>query len=289
MNSVSIRVLQRIGIPAALAHVQRFGFDSEAAPNDLSLALGSGAVAPVALAGAYATFANGGYKVTPYFIDRVVTADGELVYETKPLYCPDCNTPPETPAELAPPEPELVADATQLYPTQRAAPQIISPQNAYLISDMLSDVVRRGTGSRARAQLQRNDLAGKTGTTNEGRDLWFVGFNANIVGASWVGFDQFRPLGAYEQGSSAALPMWIGFMREALAGTAERRPKRPRGIVEHRINPVSGLIANDSTPNTIFEKFDIDHLPEREVGGFSTSFDALDPSAPAQPAANPFQ
>ena len=105
---------------------------------------------------------------------------------------------------------------------------------------MLWDVVRRGTGNRARRELERNDLAGKTGTTNEGRDTWFVGFNANIVGASWVGFDDNRPLGGNEQGSSAALPMWIGFMREAFAGTPEQRPRRPRGIVEHRINPDDG-------------------------------------------------
>jgi penicillin-binding protein 1A len=288
MNSVSIRILQDVGIPAALSHVKRFGFDSEAAPNDLSLALGAGNVAPVSIAAGYATFANGGYKVTPYFIDRVLTAEGEVLYETKPLYCPECNTPPETPVQLEPAKPELVADATELYPKQRAAPSIISPQNAYLIGDMLWDVVRRGTGNRARRELERDDLAGKTGTTNEGRDTWFVGFNGNIVGASWVGFDDFRPLGGNEQGSSAALPMWIGFMREALAGTAERRPNRPRGIVEHRINPETGLIADDDTPNAIFEKFDIDHLPEREVGGFSAPLDPLDPGAGARPSGNPF-
>jgi len=288
MNSVSIRMLQKMGVPAALSHVRRFGFDNEAAPNDLSLALGAGNVAPLSVAAGYATFANGGYKVTPYFIDRVVTAAGEVLYETKPLYCPDCNAPPETPLQREPAKPELVADAMELYPTQRAAPSIISPQNAYLISDMLWDVVRRGTGNRARRELERTDLAGKTGTTNEGRDTWFVGFNANIVGASWVGFDDFRPLGGNEQGSSAALPMWIGFMAEGLAGTAEQRPKRPLGIVEHRINPQSGLIADDGMPNAIFEKFDIDHLPEREVGGFSEQLDPLDPGAGARPSGNPF-
>jgi penicillin-binding protein 1A len=288
MNSVSIRMEESIGVPTARSHVKRFGFDDEAAPNDLTLALGAGGVAPLNIAAGYATFANGGYKVTPYFIDRVVDANGEILYETKPLYCSDCNTPPETPVQLEPPKPELVSDAVELYPKQRAAPRIISPQNAYLISDMLWDVVRRGTGNRARRELERNDLAGKTGTTNDGRDLWFVGFNANIVGASWVGFDQFRPLGVYEQGASAALPMWIGFMREALAATAEQRPKRPRGIVEYRINPETGKIADDRTPNAIFEKFDIDHVPEREEGMFHGSFDPLDPGAETQPATNPF-
>jgi len=288
MNSVTIRMLQTIGVPTARSFVKRFGFDDEAAPNDLSLALGAGAVAPLSVAAGYAAFSNGGYKVTPYFIDRVATAEGEVLYEAKPLYCPECNTPPETPVQREPEQPELVADALELYPTQRAASRIISAQNAYLIGDLMWDNVRRGSGAAARRDLGRNDLAGKTGTTNEGRDLWFVGFNANIVGASWVGFDQFRPLGAYEQGASAALPMWIGFMREALAGTVEQRPKRPLGIVEHRINPESGLIANDRTPNTIFEKFDIDHLPESEVGGISTPFDSLDPGVPSQPAGNPF-
>jgi penicillin-binding protein 1A len=253
----------------------------------LSLALGAGGASPLSIATGYATFANGGYKVTPYFIDRVVTADGEVLYETKPLYCPDCNTPPETPVQLEPEDPVLVADAVELYPTQRAAPSIISHQNAYLIGDMLWDNVRRGTGARAKRELERNDLAGKTGTTNDGRDLWFVGFNANIVGASWVGFDQFRPLGVYEQGASAALPMWIGFMREALAATKELRPKRPRGIVEYRINPETGKIASDRTPNAIFEKFDIDHVPEREEGVINGSFDVAEPGAETRPA-DPF-
>jgi penicillin-binding protein 1A len=148
---------------------------------------------------------------------------------------------------------------------------------------MLWDVVRRGTGNRARRELGRGDLAGKTGTTNEGRDTWFVGFNANLVGAAWVGFDDQRPLGGNEQGGITAIPMWIGFMREALAGTAERRPQRPPGIVEYRINPTSGLIANERS-DSIFEKFDIDHLPEREESsGFLPPLDALEPGAVPRP------
>ncbi len=167
MNAVSIKLVQGMGVPAAVQHVKRFGFDDAAVPNDLSLALGAGSVAPVAVAAGYATFANGGYKVTPYFIDRVTTADGEVLYESKPLICPECNTPPETPVEFEPVTPELVSDVTELYPKQRAAPRIISAQNSYLISDMLRDVVTRGSGTRA-LELGRRDLAGKTGTTNEG-------------------------------------------------------------------------------------------------------------------------
>ena len=289
LNAVSIRILQSMGMPAAVGHIRRFGFNDTAIPNDLSLALGAGGVAPLNLAAGYAVFANGGYKVTPYFIDRVLTANGEVLYETKPLICPECNTPPETPVVQEPKTPELVADAIELYPQQRAAPRVISAQNSYLISDMLRDVVNRGTAFSARRDLERSDLAGKTGTTNEGRDTWFVGFNANIIGAAWVGFDSNRPLGGAEQGGRTALPMWTNFMREALAGTRERLPKRPPGIVEYRINPATGLIADDRAVDTIFEKFDIDHLPAREEGGYiPSSLEGLDPGAGSRPAGNPF-
>lgn len=280
MNSVSIRILQTMGMPTAVEHVQRFGFDDTAVPKDLSLALGSGGVAPLSLVAGYAVFANGGFKVTPYFIDRVTTAGGEVLYAAQPLICPECNTPPETPASLEPETPELVANITELYPTQRAAERAISAQNAYLITDLLQDVVRLGTGRRARRELGRDDLAGKTGTTNEGRDTWFAGFNANLVGAAWVGFDdQTRLLGRAEQGAFTALPMWIGFMHEALAGTSERMLVRPPGIVEYRINPTTGLIASDGSPNSIFEKFDIDHVPQREHESESGSLDVLVPGA----------
>jgi penicillin-binding protein 1A len=281
MNSVAVRTLQAIGVPAAVEHVKRFGFDDTAIPKDLSLALGSGGVAPVALAAGYAVFANGGYRVGNYFIDRVTTADGELLYAARPAICAECNTPRETPPPVEAETEELVADATDLYPRQHAAERVISARNAYLISDMLRDNVVRGSGARARRELGRNDLAGKTGTTNEGRDTWFVGFTVNLVAAAWVGFDdQNRPLGVSEQGSRTALPMWIGFMSEALAGAAERAVVRPPGIVEYRIDPATGLIANDCRPDSVFEKFDIDHLPEREPTATFCSgpLNPLDPS-----------
>jgi len=286
MNSVLVRVLQTIGVPAAVEHVKRFGFDDTAVPKDLSLALGSGGVAPVDLAAGYAAFANGGYRVEHYFIDRVTTAGGELLYAARPAICAECNTPPETPTSVEAKTEELVADATELYPRQHAAERVISARNAFLIADMLRDNVVRGSGARARRELGRNDLAGKTGTTNEGRDTWFVGFNTNLVGAAWVGFDdQNRPLGASEQGSRTALPMWIGFMSEALAGTAERTLARPPGIVEYRIDPATGRIASDRRPDGIFEKFDIDHLPEREPDDlFSDPLNALEPGAEARPS-----
>ena len=281
MNAVSIKVLQRIGVPQAVEHVKRFGFTGVAVPENLSLALGAGGVAPLELVTGYAVFANGGYRVEPYFIDRVTSADGELLYAAEPTICPDCNTPPETVVAPEPETPELITKVTELFPPQRAAPRAISPQNAYLITDMLQDVVRAGTGNRARRELGRNDMAGKTGTTNEGRDTWFVGFTADIVGAAWVGFDQDRLLGGNEQGGVTAIPMWIGFMREALGGLPEHTLPRPPGIVEYRINPLNGLIAGDDSANSIFEKFDIDNVPEREPDtGFSSPFGVLTPGTP---------
>jgi penicillin-binding protein 1A len=284
MNAVSIKVLQRIGVPAAVEHIRRFGFDGVAMPENLSLALGAGGVAPLELASGYAVFANGGYRVEPYFIDRITTADGEVLYEAHPFFCPDCNAPPETVAVVEPETPELITDVTQLFSAQRAAQRAISPQNAYLITDMLRDVVRAGSGARARREIDRDDMAGKTGTTNEGHDTWFVGFNADLVGATRVGFDQDRPLGGNEQGGVTAIPMWISYMREAFAGLPEHRLPRPTGIVEYRINPLNGLIASDRAANSMFEKFDIDNVPEREPDvGFSNPFDVIAPGTPVRP------
>jgi penicillin-binding protein 1A len=291
LNAVSIRMTKEIGVSTAVEHVHRFGFDDVAVPNNLSLALGSGGVAPLDLVTGYAAFANGGYRVENYFIDRIADANGEVLYEANPAYvCPDCGKPlaPAVDGERAlpatePVEPALIETIGDLYPPMRVAPAAITPQNAYLMTDMLQDVVRFGTGAAARRALERNDLAGKTGTTNEGRDTWFVGFNADVVAAVWVGFDQDRPLGGNEQGGVTAIPMWIDYMREALAHSPERTMPRPPGIVEYRINPQSGLIASDSTRDSVFEKFDIDHLPEREPdSGYVESFDPASPQPPAR-------
>jgi penicillin-binding protein 1A len=267
LNAVSIRILQKMGVPDATAYVRRFGFDDVAVPNNLSLALGAGGVAPLDLANGYATFANGGLHVESYFVQRVADSTGQVIYEAHPKFCAECNTPqPTLDAQAdAPPAAgdELVTDVAALYP-RRVAERIISPQNAYLMTDMLQDVVRIGTGAAAGRALERTDLSGKTGTTNDGRDTWFVGFNADIVAAAWVGFDQDRPLGGNEQGGVTAIPMWIEYMRTALEGRPPHALQRPPGIVDYRINPDNGLIANDSTPNSIFEKFEIDNVPERD-------------------------
>ncbi len=140
------------------------------------------------------------------------------------------------------------------------APQVLSPQNDYLITDMMADVIKRGTAVRA-LQLKRTDLAGKTGTTNDRRDAWFCGFNSSLVGTAWVGFDQERSLGPGEEGSRTALPMWIYFMSEALKGVPEQKRTAPPGLVSMRISADTGLAARPGDPNAIFETFMAGHLP----------------------------
>jgi penicillin-binding protein 1A len=288
MNQASIRALRDVGIGNAIRHLRKFGFDHRALPVNLALALGVGGVSPLDLAAGYAVFANGGHVVEPYFIERIEDANGELLYPTRPagprVVCmplrdvdeaeegcaePGLRAPTTTPVTSTPPDPPALAATIQdLYPEIRRAARAVSAQNVYLITDIMKDVVRPGySGGRAEA-LGRRDIAGKTGTTNGPRDAWFAGFNADVVATAWVGFDDDeRPLGNGEQGGRTAIPMWIGFMAEALAGLPEHSLERPPGIVEHRINRQTGLLASDYNPDAIFEKFAVGHLPEREPDG----------------------
>ncbi len=268
INVAAVRVVDEAGVGNVVEHVRKFGFDEEAAPRNLAVALGAGGVSPVDLASGYATFANGGYRVEPYFIDRVEDLSGAVVYQATPRFaCSECALEEDTVAMAEVDGPDrseaLVDDVAELYPMVRLAERIISPQNAYLVNDMMRGVIRRGTGVRALA-LGRRDLAGKTGTTNDGRDTWFAGMNADLVAVTWVGFNEDRPLGRGEEGARTALPMWIGFMEEALDGVPERTAATPPGIVEVRINPENGLSASDRNPSATFEKFRIGHVPERE-------------------------
>jgi penicillin-binding protein 1A len=281
MNQASIRALRAVGIGNALRHLRRFGFDEKALPANLALALGVGGISPLDLAKGYAVFANGGYAVEPYFIERIEDANGEILYPLRPagprVVCvplrgvedaeEGCGEHDALPAGVQPEKPTLAARITDVYPEIRRAARVVSAQNVYLITDIMKDVVRTGSGRRAQA-LARRDIAGKTGTTNGPRDAWFAGFNADIVAAAWVGFDDDeRPLGRGEQGGVTAIPMWIGFMAEALDGLPEHSLERPPGIVEHRINKQTGLIASDYNPDAIFEKFAVGHLPGREPDG----------------------
>ncbi len=296
MNLATVRVMDamigRAGIREIVRYIAQFGFPNEALPRDLSLALGSAGVTPVQMAVAYAAFANGGYAVTPYVIQRIEGPNGKAIFEADPkVICEACleHLIPESaaespqlifagnvdPAALGLTEAEILGDIDPETGETIAAESLeydfeayfadrtITKQNAYLITDMMRDVIRRGTGRRAN-QLERRDLAGKTGTTNDRRDAWFAGFNGDLVAAAWVGFDQERPLGLREEGARTALPVWMYFMDEALntVNADENRLPEPQGIVTVRINSKNGEPTTTDDPQAMFEKFRSDFLPE---------------------------
>ena len=266
-NLVSIRLLRSMGIEHALAHIERFGFDADQLPDNLSLALGSGAVTPLQMASGYAVLANGGFRVEPYLVERIDNADNETVYQADPLWV--CETCPESAFVSETPTKAVATDqSTQLETpsseTTRIAPRVISPQNHYLMNSMMRDVITQGTATKARV-LGRNDLAGKTGTTNEQRDAWFNGFNRSLVAVAWVGFDSSEPLGRGEVGGKAALPAWIDFMRVALEGIPERPLKMPSDMVTIRIDPETGQRATAGQSDALFEVFRSDSAPEEIV------------------------
>jgi penicillin-binding protein 1A len=290
-NLVSIRVLKAIGIPTAVDYISRFGFNPKTMPRDLTLALGTLEATPLDVADGYAVFANGGYKVSPYFIDRIEDASGKVVWRATPrMACPQCDdgqvpaSEPQAqtlrvsvPPQARPDNATLTAavDASRggtsrgepaPLPASEAAPRVISAQNAYIMADMMSDVIKRGTGRRALA-LGRSDIAGKTGTTNEAKDTWFNGFTKNLVATVWVGFDQERPLGEAEEGARTALPIWIQFMKEALKGVPEQRRTMPDGLVTLRISPETGTLVSAENPDGVPEMFMVNHLPAANEAG----------------------
>jgi len=275
-NLVSIRLLQAIGIDYALAYTERFGFKTKAWPKNLSLALGSVSVTPLEMAKAYTVFANGGYQVQPYYIERIEDAHGVVLMQAKPAkVCPTCPEP-----AVNPPQNSARATSAAIAVEAANAVRVISPQNAYLMTSMMRDVVRRGTAKRA-MQLGRQDLAGKTGTTNDQRDAWFAGYNDSLVTVSWVGFDTPQSLGNQETGGSTALPIWINFMAVALKDVPENSFEQPEGLVSVRINPETGLLAGAGAPDAIFEVFPENALPDKDsdvppavIGSPSTATDS---------------
>jgi penicillin-binding protein 1A len=269
-NLVTIRVMRQIGVAYAREYVQRFGLPAEHIPADLTAAIGTAQLTPLEMADGFAVFANGGYLVKPHVIDRVLGADGSVLEQADaPIGCSYCGFAPPLSAS-APPVVMPAAGAGGVLraadvggslpapPPEETAPRAISEANAWIITDMLKDVIRRGTGQRARA-LGRSDIAGKTGTTNDNRDAWFSGFNPDLVATAWVGFDQERPLGPEEEGARTALPMWIYFMREALAGVPQHRVPMPDGVVTARVPPGPTEFGEEAPPE--FEYFLADHLP----------------------------
>lgn len=243
-NVVSVRLLQAIGVPYAVDYAKRFGFTSEEIPATPSLALGTTNISPLKITAGYATFANGGYKITPFFINSIVDRNGKTIFKAQPAVVPSSG--------LSGP----------------AAPQVISPQNAYLITSALKDVIYTGTGTKALV-LKRSDLAGKTGTTNDQVDAWFCGYNSDLVTTVWVGYDQ--PQSIYEHGAQAALPIWIDFMADALAGKPEKSLPQPPGITAVRIDPRTGLLARPGESDAIFEVFANDTVPKTETSDNAVS------------------
>jgi penicillin-binding protein 1A len=269
-NLVSVRLMREIGGDYTWHYVQRFGFDKAQLPNDLTMALGTASLSPLQMANGYAVFANGGYRVTPYYIDRIEDAGGKTLVQAEPaVACSDCGRVTDPPAAGGKHAASAFLDEGEhdgktLIPEKNLAPQVLRPQVAYLLSDMMADVIKRGTGMGARV-LNRDDIAGKTGTTNDQHDAWFNGFNGDLVTTVWTGFDQDRSLGSGEQGARAALPTWVYFMHEALAGAPRHTVPMPDGIVTVRISPETGLLASADNPNGIMEKFIEGNLPKMEA------------------------
>ncbi len=248
-NLVSIRILDDIGINYAIDFISQFGFNKKSLPHALSLALGTLSVSPLDLTAAYAVIANGGYKIEPYLIDHITDSDGHVLLQAKSTHV--CNPPcTDTDADLV-------------------APRVIPADIAFLMNSALMGVIQQGTAQDAR-QLNRKDIAGKTGTTNEQVDAWFAGYNPDIVVTTWIGFDTPHPL--HEYAARLALPLWIDFMKVALQNKPERQMPQPENIVWTKINPKNGLLAKKNQDKAIIEYFRENDVPgddeESSIDGY---------------------
>lgn len=222
-NLVSIRILQAIGTKYAQDYITRFGFSPEQHPPYLTMALGAGSATPFQMVSGYAVFANGGFRVKPYYVDRVLDSRGTVLAQANPVRA------------------------------GQNAEQVIDPRNAFIMTTIMQDVVRHGTATRA-MQLGRSDLAGKTGTTNDQVDAWFCGFNRSLVAVAWIGFDQPRTLGGAETGAQAALPIWMSYMGKVLKGVPETMPEPPEGVVTVKISAQTGQRAADGIPEYFYRE-----------------------------------
>ena len=289
INLVSMRVLLEVGAGHVLEHVGKFGFDTRNFPRNTQLAIGGGtmAVTPMQMARSYAVLANTGFLIEPHIIDIIRNASGEVVFRANhPHACEPCGedhdratenadiTPAAEPAsleellaasetEVAEPLNPSESSATEATPDDSpeleeqlpiSAPRVIDERNAFMMHSLLQDVIKRGTGRSAR-RLQRGDLAGKTGTTNDAADTWFNGYSPHLVTSVWVGFSNHEPLGARAYGSNTPLPIWIDFMEDALKGLAEAHPSQPPGVVTLKIDPATGDRARAGQANAMFEYF----------------------------------
>ena len=241
-NVPAVRLYDLIGSAKVLEFASKFGFQTQNFPtNDLTVALGSQDVQPLELVTGYSSIANGGFKVNPWFIEKVTSELDGVLYQSDPLVvCENCNA----------------TDSTT-----KIAPRIMDPRIAYILNSMLESVITEGSGNRVYRELGRDDLRGKTGTTNGPQELWFSGFNKNIATTVFVGLDQPEPLGEREQGATVAVPIWIDFMREALKDEPETTMSRPDGIVDLLIDKNSGNPTTPGDPNAVFEYFRSENAP----------------------------
>jgi penicillin-binding protein 1A len=246
-NVASVRLLRAVGVPYVHDYLGKFGFDAARHPNNLTMALGTGAVTPLQMAGAYAVFANGGYAVQPYLISKIEDARGAVIAETK--------------------KPAAGAQGNR----------VLDERNAFVTDSMLRDVTRYGTGAEAAKKLARRDLAGKTGTTSDAMDGWFAGYGANVVGVAWMGYDEPKSLGGREFGATLAMPIWIDYMRVALATRPELERKAPEGVVRQDDDWLYAEYAGSSEFRTI----DVEAMPVAAVPPAEAPAAA---PAPAEPA-----
>jgi len=249
-NMVSIRVMQTVGPDHVQDYITRFGLDRNRHRAVLSTALGSGAVTPLQLAGAYTVFANGGYRVPPYLIDRVTDTNGNLIMQARPAVAGD------------------------------VAVRAVDARTVYVMNDMMRGVTRVGTGARATRELKRADIAGKTGTTNDSHDAWFAGYTPKLVGVAWMGFDQPKTLGSRETGGGAALPIWLEYMRVAL----KDQPEQPLHAPPGGLRKIQGeFYFAEFPPGRAIARVGV---PSLEELGFVVEDDARTPQSPASvPAA----
>jgi len=231
-NMVSVRILQAITPQYAQDYISRFGFDPKQHPAYLTMALGAGSTTPLEMVMGYSVLANGGYRITPYFIERIEDAQGKVLGKANPVI------------------------------VGKGAERVLDPRNAFIMTNMMQDVIRGGTGARAMA-LGRIDLAGKTGTTNEQMDAWFAGFQRHLTAVVWVGYDIPRTLGDRETGAVVALPIWMSYMGAVLKGQPEELPIAPEGVVAVAINPETGL-RDKHAPAPMIEYFYHENVPPEQ-------------------------
>jgi len=292
-NVIAVRLLKSIGIDNAIDYLSNFGFAPDELPRNESLALGSAVLTPQEVATGFATFANGGFLIEPYIIERIENSDSEVLYQADPVYaCDPCET-SKTNNEAIAFNNELATEESQdklpEASTMKSAPRVISEQNAFLITQALNSAIWgadwstenawQGTGWRGKA-LNRRDIAGKTGTTNEGKDAWFSGFTRRLVTTSWIGFDDpSRNLGkslynsnlgkkqitGTEAGAKSAQPAWVDFMKIALSDIAIEPFEPPAEIVSVRIDKATGKLTTNTNRSSLFEYFQLGTAPTEYV------------------------